>query len=100
MHWLEQHQFPCLFQSYFGLACPGCGFQRALLLLLNGDISASILRYPALIPFFVTPLILVLHLIFRFEHGARWLIVSFSITAALVAGNYITRLLLYGPHYL
>lgn len=48
LEWLEAHQLPCLFKIVFGIACPGCGFQTAILLLFKGKIVASFLVYPAL----------------------------------------------------
>lgn len=48
LEWLEAHQLPCLFKIVFGMDCPGCGFQTAVLLLCQGRIAASFLAYPAL----------------------------------------------------
>lgn len=50
LDWLEVHQLPCLFRAVFGIECPGCGFQRALLLLLKGQVWASVCIWPALLP--------------------------------------------------
>lgn len=50
LEWLEMHQLPCIFKGIFGIDCPGCGFQRAVLLLLKGDIGGSVSTWPALIP--------------------------------------------------
>lgn len=50
LDWLEIHQLPCLFKAVFGIECPGCGFQRAVLLLLRGQIGASVCTWPALLP--------------------------------------------------
>lgn len=45
---LEQYMLPCLSKSLFGIECLGCGFQRGLLLLLQGDFIAAFKMYPAL----------------------------------------------------
>ncbi|MFV8370630.1 DUF2752 domain-containing protein [Flavobacterium sp. LB2R40] len=39
---------PCLSKTLFGLECLGCGFQRGLLLLLQGDFSGAFKMYPAI----------------------------------------------------
>jgi hypothetical protein len=96
---LEHYLFDCFIKSHFGVSCPGCGLQRAFLLLLDGKITESFLRYPALLPLLFTFLLLVLHLVFKFEHGARWLVISFSITAFLIAINFSIRVLIFGSHY-
>ncbi len=48
--WFEAHQLPCLFKAFFGIDCPGCGFQTAVLCLLQGEWIASVIAYPALMP--------------------------------------------------
>lgn len=40
--------FPCLSKTLFGVACLGCGFQRALLLLFKGEFEAAFWMYPAI----------------------------------------------------
>lgn len=53
LEWLEIHQLPCLFKAIFGMECPGCGFQRALLFLLRGEVDNSVHSYPALMPILI-----------------------------------------------
>lgn len=50
LEWLEMHQLPCFFRNIFGIACPGCGFQSALLFLFRGEWEASFRSWPALLP--------------------------------------------------
>lgn len=50
LEWLEAHQLPCLFRIIFGVNCPGCGFQTAVILLLKGEWGASIILWPGLLP--------------------------------------------------
>ena len=51
--WLERHQLPCLVKDTFGIECPGCGFQTAVLSLLKGEIWTSVKIFPGLIPLVV-----------------------------------------------
>lgn len=50
IHWLQNHLIPCPFKYLTGLDCPGCGFQRSLIALLQGDITKSFALYPPTIP--------------------------------------------------
>lgn len=50
LEWLETHQLSCWIKSVTGIECPGCGMQRAILLLIKGDILASFRIYPGLFP--------------------------------------------------
>lgn len=88
---MEQHQFSCPSKSLLGMECPGCGMQRSFILLMRGEFADSLLMYPGLIPTFVLLIFLVLHLIFRFEKGAKilqWLYIS---TVVIVLAKFIVR---------
>lgn len=37
---------PCLFHSWFGLYCPGCGGTRAVISLFKGQILSSLIFHP------------------------------------------------------
>ncbi|UUF12243.1 DUF2752 domain-containing protein [Flavobacterium panici] len=45
---LEKYMIPCLFKKLFGVECLGCGFQRSLFLLFQGEFSAAFKMYPAI----------------------------------------------------
>jgi hypothetical protein len=43
----ENYMLPCLFKTLFGIECLGCGFQRAVFLLFQGDFFNAFKMYPA-----------------------------------------------------
>ena len=46
----EKYMLPCLSKQVFGIDCPGCGLQRSVALLLQGEFGASFQMYPGLLP--------------------------------------------------
>lgn len=58
IEWLEAHQLPCFIKAIWGIRCPGCGFQTALLSLLKGDIQVAVVTWPGIVPLFVFGLLL------------------------------------------
>ena len=50
INWLQNHLIPCPFKYLTGIDCPGCGFQRSMLALLQGDFHKSFLLYPSTVP--------------------------------------------------
>ena len=58
----EQFMLPCLNKKLFGIECLGCGMQRSLVLVFQGEFLAALKMYPAI----YTIIILVLFIIFSF----------------------------------
>ncbi len=48
--WLQNHLIPCPFKYLTGIDCPGCGFQRSVIALIQGNFHKSFLLYPPAIP--------------------------------------------------
>lgn len=68
-----------------------CGAQRSFELLLKGDIIQSVEVFPATIPFIITILYTIAHLVFKFNKGARIIIWLFSITALIILVNFLIK---------
>jgi len=82
--WLQNYLIPCPFKALTGFDCPGCGFQRALLLLIRGDFQQSWSMYPPTIPVLIIFLFAAVSYIFPFK--ARATIIN---TLAIITGNFI-----------
>lgn len=46
---LDLPLLPCAYKLLFGISCPMCGFQRSLLLLVQGRVGDSIMMFPPLV---------------------------------------------------
>lgn len=91
--WLEQQMLACPSKKLFLLDCPGCGLQRSFLALLKGDFTLSWQLYPPTVFIIVTLFILILHLTIGLRHGAVLLKTLFIITTAIMAVNYIYKII-------
>lgn len=78
----EDFMLPCLTKKFLGFDCPGCGLQRSVALLLQGDFVASFKMYPALFPMIV---------LFLFIGLKHWVNVKFenTITFGLLLITFI-----------
>ena len=83
----------CSWKSTFGIDCLTCGFQRSFGLLLKGEIIESFIMFPATIPFLITCVVFLLHLVFKFIKGAFMIQSSFIITAVLIVSNYVLHMI-------
>ena len=46
----ENYMLPCLSKQLLGFECPGCGLQRSVVLLLQGNFTEAFYMYPAIYP--------------------------------------------------
>lgn len=84
----------CPIKEMTGHECPGCGIQRAFVLLLKGDVLESIIMFPALIPTLLMLVFLTIHIKFKFVWGAVFLKWSYIFVTALMIGSWIVKLLI------
>lgn len=93
INWLQRNMQSCFYKRHFGIECPGCGTQRAILKLLEGDVWGSIKLYP---PLFLVILLLsffVLHLVFKFKYGGVILKYLAIATGVFMFLNYLYKII-------
>jgi Protein of unknown function (DUF2752) len=91
--WLERLSMPCFVKSIFHHDCPGCGFQRSVLLLLQGSFAESWKMYPPTIPILLLMVYGILHLRFKFSKGAKNIQYGYIFIALFVMINYIYKII-------
>ena len=92
--WLENNMMDCPYKKYFDMDCMGCGMQRSFVALLKGNFVDSFYSYPALLPMLFMFVYLVLHLIFKFRNGAKWLMYIFIVNMSIVVISYAIKLMI------
>lgn len=92
INWLEAHQLPCIFKTLTHIDCPGCGMQRSFILLIKGDVAASFLMYPALVPIFLLFAFLILHTFLKIKNGAAILKYAYIFCAGIILVSYIYKI--------
>ncbi len=85
---LSKYMIPCLNKKMFGIDCPGCGAQRALVLLLQGEFQQAFKMYPAI----YTLLLLAIVLLTGSVYQSKQLIIIRNI---LIAINVIIIIISY-----
>ncbi|MDN3619009.1 MULTISPECIES: DUF2752 domain-containing protein [Polaribacter] len=79
----NDYLLPCLNKSLFGIDCPGCGIQRAFMLLTKGDFVAAFKMYPAIYTLLLFGLFILITFKFRFKNKQK-IIISFATINVLV----------------
>lgn len=93
INWLQHHLLSCPFKQTFGIDCPGCGFQRSFLALIQGDLILSFKFYPATILIILLFIFTGLHLKFDFKRGPLLIKILYLVIALTIVTNYTYKLL-------
>nr|WP_294923033.1 DUF2752 domain-containing protein [uncultured Flavobacterium sp.] len=85
---LEKYMLPCFSKTLFGIECLGCGFQRALFLLFQGNFLAAFKMYPALYTTLIFLGIVTLHFSDKSKNYNKLLWISGIINGIFMVGGY------------
>lgn len=64
----EEYMLPCLNKKLFGFECMGCGLQRSISLLFQGEFFAALKMYPAIYTLIPLALIIILSFFYKFKN--------------------------------
>lgn len=90
--WLKTHLLGCPIKQHLGIDCPGCGFQRSILALFEGDLINSFKLYPPTMPLITLILFAIIHLKFDLKHGAFFIKILYIGISLLIVINYIYKI--------
>lgn len=84
---------PCLNKQLLGMECPGCGLQRSVLLLFEGEFSAAFMMYPAIYPLILLILFLLADQFIKIRYANTISIFLMVTTVVFILANFLYRLL-------
>lgn len=96
--WLQNYLIPCPFKKLTGFDCPGCGFQRSVIALANGDVNHSLVLYPAAIPIILLLIVIASSRIYLHRDFNKAKRVLMIISAVLITGAYLFKIAGYFTH--
>ena len=98
--WLQNHLLTCPFKYLTGLDCPGCGFQRALIALFQGDVSKSFALYPPTIPLLIVFTYGIFDAFFKLDNAKGIVKKSlFVVAASIILVSYSVKMTKLYRHY-
>lgn len=89
---VKDYMLPCLNKQLFGIDCPGCGLQRSVLLLFNGEFIAAFKMYPAIYPIITLVLFLIFDAFFVIKKALQLKMFLGFLTVAVILGSYIIKM--------
>lgn len=92
---MEEYMLPCLSKKLFGIDCFGCGIQRAVLLLFQGEFEAAFYMYPAIYSMFLFFLFIGINFLDKTRNYHKIIVAFGIITAIMMVTSYFYKLLYY-----
>lgn len=87
----EEYMLPCLNKKLFGFECMGCGAQRALSLVFQGDFIAAFYMYPAIYTLILMFIFIVVNLLRSKKIYTRIIMSLALINALIIISNFILK---------
>jgi hypothetical protein len=82
---------PCMTKKFLGFDCPGCGLQRSVGHLLQGDFFAAFEMYPAIYTILPLFAFLLTDAFFKIKYANKIIITLMTSSVALILINYILK---------
>ena len=75
------------------MECPGCGLQRSVLLLFDGEFAAAFMMYPAIYPLILLVLFLMADQFMKIKYANAISISLMVTTVVFILANFLYKLL-------
>lgn len=89
---MEEYMLPCLNKKYLGFECMGCGLQRSLVALFQGDFVKAFELYPAIYPLVLLGVMISLNYMVGVKYGSKIISVLAILSVTTIIVSYILKL--------
>lgn len=89
---MEEYMLPCMNKQLFGVECPGCGTQRSIALLLEGDFIGAFKMFPAIYTLILLLLLISLHFFDKSRNYTKSIITIAILNGVITIVAYIIKM--------
>ena len=87
----EEYMLPCLNKKFLGMECMGCGMQRSISLIFQGEFTAAFHMYPAIYTLILLIGFVLLNYFKNFPFASKIIITLGVINVILIVGNFVLK---------
>ncbi len=87
----EEYMLPCLNKKLLGIDCMGCGMQRSLSLVLQGEFTAAFHMYPAIYSLILLIGFVILNYFKNYKFASKFIITLAVVNVILIVGNFVLK---------
>jgi hypothetical protein len=91
---MEKYMMPCANKWLFGIDCPGCGMQRGIVFLMQGEFGKAFTIFPPVYTLILLGISLALHLVDRKRDYQKIVIALAIANGAVMIISYIYKMTL------
>ena len=84
---------PCLNKKLLGFECMGCGVQRAVALIFQGEFTAAFQMYPAIYSLIALFMCIGINIFFKFKNSNKIIGALAILTVATIIISYTIKLI-------
>lgn len=88
---IDEYMLPCMWRKTFNVDCMGCGMQRSIALILEGEFVAALYMYPAIYTLIAMFTFLLIHLKFHFKNGHKILLGLFILNISIIVISFLIK---------
>lgn len=92
MSGVDDYMLPCLNKTLFGVECLGCGMQRSISLIFQGQFMAAYKMYPAIYSLIVLCIFLIFNLFIKFKHDYKVKMGLIILNVIIVVVSYLIKI--------
>ncbi|MEY8868428.1 DUF2752 domain-containing protein [Meridianimaribacter flavus] len=89
----EDYMLPCLNKKLFGFECMGCGMQRSIALILEGDFIGAFFMYPAIYTLILLFGMLIVNALKIYEVSQKIILTLVIINIVIIVGNFLLKII-------
>jgi hypothetical protein len=89
----EDYMLPCLNKQILGFECTGCGMQRALALIYNGEFIAALQMYPAIYTLILFFAFIIVNAFAHFKYANKIIVILALTNVVVIIGSYLIKII-------
>ena len=89
---LDDYMLPCLNKKFFGVDCLGCGIQRALSLVFQGEFIAAFKMYPAIYTLLLMAIIISFNFFYKVKYAQKIISILAILNIAIIVISYVIKM--------
>ncbi|WP_323789704.1 DUF2752 domain-containing protein [Psychroserpens sp.] len=87
----EEYMLPCLNKTLLGVECMGCGIQRSVALIFQGELVAAFKMYPAIFTLILLFAFIGLNYFKNYKFAGKIIISLAIINVIIIVGNFVLK---------